>query len=97
MGGISDSSHDANYFGSASIVLIHSRYHSPLPLQAPDPALAIIAQGKLLESPHRRLVTIVENKARMTIGLRPKRSDARPHAIAVSDCAKLKEALVTPL
>jgi hypothetical protein len=53
---------------SATIVLIMPTF----PLQAPDPALAAIAIGKLVERPNMMLVAIVENKARITMGLRPK-------------------------
>lgn len=46
--------------------------HLPFPLQPPVPARATIAHGKLVEKPHTRLISMVRNRARMTIGLRPK-------------------------
>jgi hypothetical protein len=66
------------------------------PLPPPERARAVMAQGKLVDRPQKMLVKIVMNMPVMTIGFRPKRSDAWPHRIAVQHWEKLNTALVIP-
>lgn len=67
-----------------------------LPLPPPDNALAMMAIGRLLDRPQNMLVNMVTVRPTKITGLRPRRSDARPQAIAVQHCASEKTALVIP-
>lgn len=67
-----------------------------VPLLAPANALAAIAHGKERENPNSREAFMVQNKPSNITGFRPKRSEARPHAMAVMHCASENIAEVMP-
>ena len=54
-----------------------------VPLLAPAMDLAVIAQGRDLENPNNTQADMVQLSPRRMAGLRPTRSDARPHGIPV--------------
>lgn len=77
---------------SATVVLIMPT----LPLPAPCNALATIANGKLLLNPQSKLISMVEVKPRRMAGLRPYRSEKRPHGIPIKAWKSEKTAAHMP-
>lgn len=67
-----------------------------LPLLPPLKTRAVIAIGKLRLKPQNKLVHMVTKSPIKMTGLRPKRSDALPHATAVTHCDSENTAEVMP-
>lgn len=63
-----------------------------LPLEKPCIDRAAKAMAIELENPNMRVVIMTRVKASRIIGLRPKRSEALPHTMAVRHCEREKQA-----
>jgi hypothetical protein len=68
----------------------------PFPLHPPARALATIAMGKLVDTPHSKLANMVQVKPIRMAGLRPNLSEALPHITAVRHCEREKTPEVIP-